>query len=103
MDNKTIIGKLQILVVSIARQIFDFQRSDFFDSTTLEDAENQRAKFDCTFTFGFFVIMVGLGRLELPTSPLSPPAAARLVGCGLFLEASAPSASLRPELHGGPG
>ena len=37
--NRSPIGKLQILVVSIARQIFNFQRSDFFD--TAEDVENR--------------------------------------------------------------
>ena len=36
-------GKLQILVVSIARQIFNFQRSDFF--VTAEDVENQLSVF----------------------------------------------------------
>jgi len=53
----TTIGKLQILVVSIARQIFDCQRSDFFGTAgpktpkirvpAYTNAEN--------FTFGFFV------------------------------------------------
>ena len=36
--------KAAILVVSIARQIFNFQRSDFF--ATAEDVENQLSAFD---------------------------------------------------------
>ena len=44
------------------------------DIQPAKDAENHRSViFDAeTATFGFFqVVMVGLGRLELPTSPLS--------------------------------
>ena len=51
-------GSLQILVVSIARQIFNFQRSDFFEilhfTANLEDAENQCFRYTETITFGFF-------------------------------------------------
>jgi len=36
-----LLGSLQILVVSIARQIFNFQRSDFFGYCWSEDAKNQ--------------------------------------------------------------
>jgi hypothetical protein len=58
------------LVVSIARQIFDCQRSDFFEYC-FEDAENQLSV-SGTLTFGFFArFLVGLDRLELSTSPLS--------------------------------
>jgi hypothetical protein len=46
-------GSLQILVVSIARQIFNFQRSDFFEYN-FEDAENHCFRYRETITFGFF-------------------------------------------------
>jgi len=57
-DNRQPLGSLQILVVSIARQIFNFQRSDFFEilhfTANLEDAENQCFRYRETITFGFF-------------------------------------------------
>ena len=59
------LGSLQILVVSIARQIFNFQRSDFFEmlhfTANLEDAENQCFRYTETITFGFFGCYGGPG------------------------------------------
>jgi hypothetical protein len=83
---KTTVGKLQILVVSIARQIFNFQRSDFFGTAVRRRRKSTSRGMS---TFGFFSYftfsgplpygrgsektenMVGLDRLELSTSPLS--------------------------------
>ena len=67
--------KTAILVVSsIARQIFNFQRSDFFEilhfTANLEDAENQSPVSGYSPSVSS-VMMVGLDRLELSTSPLS--------------------------------
>ena len=65
---------MQILVVSIARQIFNFQRSDFFEilhfTANLEDAKNQPPVSGHSPSVSS-VVMVGLDRLELSTSPLS--------------------------------
>ena len=62
--------------VNNARQIFDCQRSDFFQ--LLERRRKSSSRCDIgKITFGFSRsplagrLMVGLGRLELPTSPLS--------------------------------
>jgi hypothetical protein len=69
------LGSLQILVVSIARQIFNFQRSDFFEilhftatSKTPKINVSDRQKQSPSVSS---VVMVGLDRLELSTSPLS--------------------------------
>ena len=68
------LGSLQILVVSIARQIFDFQRSDFFDysktpkiifPSSLTEEQLPSVSSHC------LLVLVGLDRLELSTSPLS--------------------------------
>jgi hypothetical protein len=80
-----------LLVVNNARQIFDCQRSDFFTAAlllkearlTAEEIENHHTSFGTAlmddhlrFLRGFHcvphrIVMVGLGRFELPTSPLS--------------------------------
>ena len=75
----TTFGKLQILVVSIARQIFDCQRSDFFGTAVrrrrksafrLGRSPSVSSVYDCSPS-SRSKTMVGLDRLELSTSPLS--------------------------------
>src|ERR1700735_4406451 len=78
------LGSLQILVVSIARQIFDCQRSDFFGTAIRRRRKSTSGRMITFDFFGYFHFsppllqesrlrktMVGLDRLELSTSPLS--------------------------------
>jgi hypothetical protein len=67
-----------LLVVNNARQIFDCQRSDFFAAGSPAVAEEIENYLICCQTrlpsVSYrikFLCMVGLGRFELPTSPLS--------------------------------
>ena len=53
------LGSLQLLVISIARQIFDFQRSDFFRLLR----RRRKSAFQHiagTLTFGFFILLLKL-------------------------------------------